>query len=226
MASGDIDLTVDAVVFGYNSDKKINVLLVKRKYDPFKNTWAIPGGFVEKGESLEDAVLRELQEETGVSLSYMEQLYTFGLPNRDPRKRIVSVAYFGLVRPSSFALKADSDAEDAQWFDIKNLPQLAFDHQEILEVAIQRLRAKIVYQPIGFDLLDKKFPFSDLENLYMTLLDRDIDRRNFRKKFLSLNVLNELDEKASLGQGRPAKLFEFDEKRYNQLTKEGIIFEI
>jgi 8-oxo-dGTP diphosphatase len=226
MATGDIDLTVDAVVFGYNSDKKIMVLLVKRKYNPFKNTWAIPGGFVLPEESLEEAVLRELQEETGVSLSYMEQLYTFGKPNRDPRKRIVSVAYFGLVRPGVFTLKADSDAEDAEWFDIKNLPELAFDHHQILDMAVKRIRAKIVYQPIGFDLLDKKFPFSDLENLYMTLLDRDIDRRNFRKKFLSLNVLNELDEKVLLGQGRPAKLFEFDEKRYNQLTKEGIIFEI
>jgi len=226
MARSSISLTVDAVVFGYHENKKISVLLVQRKNEPFKGEWAFPGGFVEQEESLEEAVLRELKEETGVGLSYLEQLYTFGLPNRDPRSRIVSIAYFGLVRPDTLTVKADSDAQDAKWFDIKNLPYLAFDHQDILDIALKRLRAKIVYEPIGFELLEKKFPFSALENLYMTLLDRDIDRRNFRKKILSLEVLTELDEKSLASLGRPAKLFEFNEKKYTQLKEEGIIFEI
>lgn len=226
MPKQSIKLTVDAVVFGYESTPKISVLLVKRKYEPYKGSWAIPGGFVEEGESLEEAVYRELKEETGVDIGYLEQLYTFGQPERDPRTRIVSVAYFGLVRPDTFKISASSDAEEVGWFDINKLPKLAFDHKEILNVAITRLRAKITYEPLGFELLDEKFPFSDLENLYTTLLGRDIDRRNFRKKIMSLGMLDELNEKVSKGAGRPANLFKFNKKRYFQLKKEGIVFEI
>ena len=169
---------------------------------------------------------RELQEETGMKINYLEQLYTFGEPSRDPRGRVVSVAYFGLVRPNTFKIFASTDAEEVAWFNIDKLPQLAFDHKNILKIAIERLQGKITYEPIGFELLDKKFPFSDLEKLYTTLLGRPIDRRNFRKKILSLNVLDALDEKVSKGSGRPANLFQFNQKRYFQLKKEGIIFEI
>lgn len=225
MSEQSIKLSVDAVVFGYE-EGNISVLLIKRKFDPFKGQWAIPGGFVENDESLEDAVERELFEETGIKINYLEQLYTFGKPNRDPRGRIVSIAYFGLVRPNAFKLYASTDAEQAQWFNINDLPKLSFDHKEILESAIERLQGKITYEPIGFELLDKKFPFSDLEKLYTTLLGREIDRRNFRKKIVGLNVLDELDEKLSKGSGRPANLFQFNQKRYFQLKKDGIIFEI
>ena len=220
-----IKLSVDAVVFGYEAGT-ISVLLIKRKYEPFKDKWAIPGGFVENDESLETAVERELLEETGIKINYLEQLYTFGKPNRDPRGRVVSIAYFGLVRPNAFNIFASTDAEQVQWFNINELPKLSFDHKEILKTAIERLQAKITYEPIGFELLDKKFPFSDLEKLYTTLLGRDIDRRNFRKKIISLNVLDELEEKVSKGSGRPANLFQFNQKRYFQLKEEGIIFEI
>lgn len=220
-----IKLSVDAVVFGYE-EGNISVLLIKRKYDPFKGQWAIPGGFVINNESLEEAVERELFEETGIKINYLEQLYTFGKPDRDPRGRVVSIAYFGLVRPNAFKLYASTDAEQAQWFNINDLPKLSFDHKEILKTAIERLQGKITYEPIGFELLDKKFPFSDLEKLYTTLLGREIDRRNFRKKIVGLNVLDELDEKVSKGSGRPANLFQFNKKRYFQLKKEGIIFEI
>ncbi|WP_439132043.1 NUDIX hydrolase [Polaribacter sp.] len=220
-----IKLTVDAVVFGYE-EGKITVLLIKRKYEPFKNKWAIPGGFILDDESLEEAVERELFEETGVKINYLEQLYTFGNPERDPRGRIVSIAYFGLVRPDTFRLFASTDAEAAQWFAIDDLPELSFDHKSILEMAIKRLQGKITYEPIGFELLDQKFPFSDLEKLYSTLLGRKVDRRNFRKKIIGLNVLDELEEKVSKGSGRPANLFQFNTKRYFQLKKEGIIFEI
>ncbi len=224
----NIEVTVDAIVFGYSKAEGVKVILIKRKYPPFEGHWAIPGGFVNEAESLEEAVERELREETGIHINYLEQLYTFGQPQRDPRKRIISVAYFGIVKTSEFKrLHADTDAEEAQWFHIKELPQLAFDHQQILDIAIERLRGKIVYQPIGFELLDKKFPFSDLENLYSTLLDRPIDRRNFKKKVMHLGILDKLEEKAkSTGSGRPGNLFQFNESRYKQLVEQGIHFEI
>lgn len=223
-----IQIAVDAIVFGYSKTDGVSVLLIKRKYPPFKESWAIPGGFVLAEESLEDAVRRELREETGIEVNYLEQLYTFGDPTRDPRGRIVSVAYFALVKSSRFQqLKASTDAEDAGWFNIKSLPRLAFDHAKILQAAVERLRAKIRYQPIGFELLDKKFPFADLEKLYTTLLDRGIDRRNFAKKFLALHVLDETNELAKTeGKGRPSKMYQFNQKRYQQLIKEGINFEI
>ena len=226
--SSTIQVAVDAIVFGYSKQEGVSVLLIERKYDPFKNTWALPGGFVLNHESLEEAVVRELNEETGIHVNYLEQLYTFGNPARDPRKRVISIAYFALVKSGQFQqLKASTDAESAQWFNIKQLPKLAFDHRQIVEMAIERVRAKLRYQPIGFELLDKKFPFADLEKLYMTLLDRDIDRRNFSKKMLALNVLDETNELSkSEGKGRPSKMYRFNKKRYQQLQKEGINFEI
>lgn len=224
----NISLAVDAIVFGYSKEQGVSILLIKRKYPPFKGDWAIPGGFVLDSESLEEAVERELLEETGIKINYLEQLYTFGKPNRDPRQRIVSVAYFGLVKSTQFEkLNASTDAEEAQWFNIKNLPKLAFDHANILTIAIERIRNKIKYQPIGFELLDKKFPFSDLEHLYAILLDREIDRRNFKKKIQKLGILEELNEKVkSSGAGRPGNLFQFNKKRYQELLKSGMHFEI
>lgn len=221
-----IQLAVDAVVFGYQHEQ-LYVALVRRRYEPFAGQWALPGGFVEVDESLEEAVQRELHEETGIRLNYLEQLYTFGEVQRDPRRRVVSVTYFGLVRPSDFEIEAATDAEEVAWFDIKKLPPFAFDHAHILDVALQRLRGKLTYQPIGLNLLDKKFPFGDLERLYATILDKDIDRRNFRKKFLSFGILKELEEMApALDKGRPGKLFSFDEKKYEALRKKGFLFDI
>ena len=226
--TSSIKIAVDAIVFGYSKNDGVAVLLIQRKYEPFKNSWAIPGGFVLEDESLEEGVKRELLEETGISVNYLEQLYTFGEPGRDPRQRIVSVAYFGLVKASLYQqLKASTDAENAKWFSIKNLPSLAFDHKEILAVAIERLRTKVRYQPIGFELLDKKFPFSDLEKLYTALLDREINRRNFSKKILSFGFLEETGELSkSEGKGRPSKMYQFNQKRYRELLKEGFHFEI
>lgn len=224
----DIKVAVDAIVFGYSKNEGVSVLLIQRKYPPFKNAWALPGGFVLAEESLEEAVYRELQEETGIEVNYLEQLYTFGAPDRDPRQRVLSVAYFALVKSGQFQqLRASTDAENAQWFNIKSLPPLAFDHKQILHMAIERIRVKIRYQPIGFELLDRKFPFADLEKLYITLLDRDIDRRNFSKKMLALGVLDETNEYAKPeGKGRPSKMYQFNKKRYQQLVKDGISFEI
>lgn len=221
-----IDVTVDAVVFGYDASEGISILLIKRKNPPFKGDWAIPGGFVDKGESLEDAVYRELKEETGIEVNYLEQLYTFGEPDRDPRKRIISVAYYGLVKPDAFVVHAADDADDADWFKIDELPPLAFDHKKILDMALFRLRNKITYEPVGFELLDEKFPFSALHKLYETLYGKSIDRRNFKKKFLSLGILKELELQKSIGRGRPGNLYKFDKKKYFKLKEQGIVFEI
>jgi 8-oxo-dGTP diphosphatase len=227
MSSNHIKLTVDAVVFGYDPSDGLSVILIKRKISPFKGMWAIPGGFVLEGESLEAAVERELHEEAGIEVNYLEQLYTFGDPNRDPRSQIVTVAYYGLIRRANFELYAATDAEEAHWFNINNLPNLAFDHKKIIAYAIQRLRNKISYEPIGFELLNEKFSFPELHNLYATLYGKDIDRRNFRKKFLQLGILEELDEKAEKeGRGRPGFLYKFLPEKYFKLKKEGMIFEI
>ena len=221
-----IQLATDAVVFGYQHEQ-LFVALVRRKYPPFQGHWALPGGFVLEGESLEQAVRRELEEETAIKIIYLEQLYTFGEPGRDPRHRVVSVAYFGLVRPSDFEISAATDADEVAWFDIKDLPELSFDHDQILEMALRRLRAKLTYEPIGLNLLDPQFPFGDLERLYMTILDHPIDRRNFRKKFMGFGILDELPTKAAhLEKGRPGKLYAFDVAKFHALKEKGFLFDI
>ncbi|MEZ0483318.1 NUDIX hydrolase [Fibrella aquatica] len=220
-----IQLTVDAVVFGYR-DGQLVVALINRKYPPFDGQWALPGGFVLPHEDLETAVERELQEETGIQLRFLEQLYTFGKVDRDPRQRIVSVAYMGLVRPSDFVIQASTDAQDVDWFPLNDLPPLAFDHATILETALQRLRGKLTYEPIGLTLLDEKFPFGELERLYATILNKPLDRRNFRKKFLSFGILIELPDKVTPDKGRPASLYSFDQVRYEAIRQEGFLFDI
>ena len=217
----DIKVSVDAVVFGYQKEEGVSILLIKRRFEPFQKSWALPGGLVHNDESLEQAAHRELQEEAGIDVDYLEQLYTFGKPGRDPRNRVISVAYFGLVKPELYHVTAQTDAEDVGWFNIKKLPRLAFDHKKILESALKRLRGKIVYEPIGFELLDREFPFSDLEELYRILLDRDIDRRNFKKKIVSLGLVEELNETVQRKSGRPARLYRFNKKKYFELKEIG-----
>jgi 8-oxo-dGTP diphosphatase len=210
-------VTVDCVIFGYERDS-LKVLLIKRGLEPFKGEWAIPGGFVKMDETLDEAAQRELEEETGISKVYMEQLYTFGAVNRDPRDRIISVAYFALIKLSdAAAVQGGTDAAEAKWFDIKKLPALAFDHKEILQIAIERLRSKITYQPIVFELLPEKFVFSDLENIYETILQTELNRRNFRTKMLASGLVEELDEYLTGVSFRPPKLFRFDKKKYNMM---------
>lgn len=222
-----IKVAVDAVVFGYTSTDGLQVLLIKRNIKPFKDVWALPGGLVRNEETLEDAVQRELKEETGISINYLEQLYSFGKPDRDPRNRVISITYYGLVKPDAFEIHAATDASDVAWFNIKSLPTLAFDHQEIIQVAHTRLKNKILYQPVGFELLEERFPFSELEKLYVAVLDRSIDRRNFKKKVTSFGFLDETTEKQALkGAGRPGNLFRFNESKYFQLMQDGINFEI
>lgn len=226
LPSQKINIAVDAVVIAYK-DQELLVLLIKQKYGIFKNTWSLPGGFVLEGETLSAAVKRELKEEAGIAVNYMEQLYTFGdTVDRDPRGQVISVAYFALVNPSKFRLSASTDAEEAQWFAFSDLPKLAYDHSKIIQKAKERLMAKLLYQPIGFDLLNKEFAFSDLENLYKCILGQDLDRRNFRKKIMSFDLLQETGNIQKVGSGRPAKMFQFNKAKYKQLEKEGFHFEI
>ncbi len=199
-------VTVDIVLFTIIHDA-LHVLLIRRKHAPFQNMWAIPGGFVEDNESLDEAALRELNEETGVEKVYLEQLCTFGDPGRDPRGRTITVAYYALTRPVD--VRADSDAADVQWHSADRLPELAFDHDRILATAVQRLRAKLEYTTVGFQLLPKRFTLSELQNLYQTILNRKLDKRNFRKKILSLDLLRPHEGRRALGAHRPARLYSF-----------------
>jgi 8-oxo-dGTP diphosphatase len=221
-----IKVAVDAVVFGYDAEEGVSVLLIKRKFEPFQKSWALPGGLVKEEESLEEAVRRELREESGIDVTYLEQLYSFGKPDRDPRNRVVSITYYGLVRPKDYQLSAQTDAEDVAWFNIHKLPKLAFDHKQIVEMAIKRLRGKLAYEPVGFELLDKKFPFSDLERLYQTLLDTELDRRNFKKRIMSYGFIEELNETMQRSLGRPATLFQFNKKKYFELKEKGYNFDL
>lgn len=222
----NIRIAVDAIVFGYKNND-LYVLLIEQQFGTSEKYWALPGGLVQNSESLSDAVIRELHEETNVQLTFMEQLYTFGDDiYRDSRNRVISVAYYALVDASNLDIKASTDAERVQWCKIDEIPALAFDHNLILVKAISRLKSKLTYEPIGFDLLPEEFLFSDLENLYCTILEKEIDRRNFRKKILSFDILEETEKFSPIKTGRPAKLFKFNKKKYNELTQKGFHFEI
>ena len=212
-------LAVDCVVFGL--DDSLKVLLIERGLEPFKGSWALPGGFVEMDESLDEAARRELEEETSLKNIFLEQLYTFSAPDRDPRDRVVSAAYYALVRLLDHRLQAATDAKDARWFDVRKLPTLAFDHAKILEMAKERLQGKVRYQPIGFELLPKKFTLRQLQQLYEIVLERALDKRNFRKKILSMEILKELDEFETGVAHRAARLYRFDKTNYQKLTRLG-----
>lgn len=216
-------LSVDCVVFAIDEDR-LKVLLVRRGQAPFKGEWALPGGFVRMQETTDEAARRELQEETGVSGAFLEQLYTFSAVERDPRERVVSVAYFALVRTS--ALEAGTDADDAGWFDTEQAPALAFDHAQILEVALERLRGKVRYQPLGFELLPPKFTLGQLQRLYECILGRALDKRNFRRAILNMSILDELDELEAGVNHRPSRLYRFNKSEYLKLVKAGFNFEI
>jgi 8-oxo-dGTP diphosphatase len=218
-------LTVDGVVFGFD-DGELKVLLIQRDIDPFKGQWALPGGFVHVDETLEEAVRRELKEETGLRDIYLEQLFTFSDVDRDPRERVVSVAYYALVALGKHTLAASTDARNAAWFCVSELPSLAFDHDKIVAAAVERLKGKVRYQPVGFELLAEKFTLSQLQHLYEAILERPLDKRNFRKKILGMAVLIETDEIEQDVAHRAARLYRFDEAKYRRLVKKGFNFEI
>lgn len=220
-------LTVDCVVFGLDLvNKSLKILLIQRKLEPFIGKWALPGGFVQMDETLEEAARRELQEETGLSGIYLEQLSAFSGIDRDPRDRIVTVAFLALVKMNDLLLHADTDASDAAWFDFFDCPEVAFDHEQILDSALVRLQEKIRRQPIGFEMLPKKFTLTQLQSLYEIVLETELDKRNFRKRILAMGFLNELDEIEKDVSHRAARLYSFNKKRYDELIRSGIDFEI
>jgi 8-oxo-dGTP diphosphatase len=218
-------LAVDCVVFGYRSEQ-LMLLLIERGEPPFEGKWALPGGFVRIDETLDRAAERELVEEAGLKLRYLEQLYTFGSLERDPRERVVTVAYFALVNTLEHELRASTDAKRAAWFDVREQPTLAFDHDGIVERGLERLRSKVRYQPIGFGLLDESFTLSELQRLYEVILGRALDKRNFRKKILKLGFIVPTDQKERGVARRAARFFKFDRTRYEALSERGFDLEL
>lgn len=199
-------VTTDLVIFTVR-DAALNLLLIKRGGEPFKDSWALPGGFVLIDESVDDCAKRELAEEAGLENVYLEQLYTFGAPERDPRERVISVAYYTLTPSEGLELKAGTDATAAEWFPIEKLPELAFDHQDIIKLARERLAAKMEYSTIGLQFMPEEFTLSQLQVVYEQAIGKELDKRNFRKWILSLNLIEETGKKFSKGAHRPAMLY-------------------
>lgn len=214
-------VTVDIVVYGYDGGRQLKLLLIQRGSEPFQGSWALPGGFVDMDEDLEAAALRELEEETGVRDLFVEQLYTFGTPGRDPRGRVISVAYFSLVNLQDHPAVAASDAAQAEWFSLNELPELAFDHSEVIKMANDRLAAKVRYQPIGFELLPAQFTLGQLQQLYETVLnvDKGFNKRNFRTRILRTGILEEVGRQQNVAH-RPAVLYKFNQENYERLARQ------
>jgi ADP-ribose pyrophosphatase YjhB (NUDIX family) len=216
-------LAVDCVVFGLD-ETDLKVLLIQRKLAPFQHAWALPGGFVHLDETLDEAARRELEEEAGVTDVYLEQLYSFSTIDRDPRERVVTVAYYALAKLSDHRIRAATDAMGVGWFSLDDLPKLAFDHTGIITHAHERLRGKVRYAPVGFELLPPRFSLTQLQRLYELILGTDLDKRNFRKKLLAMDLLVETDEVEQGVRHRAARLYRFDRRKYDRLAKQGFEF--
>jgi 8-oxo-dGTP diphosphatase len=206
-------VTVDLVIFTVN-EEKLKVLLVKRAHEPFAGVWSIPGGFLKSGESLDEAAIRVMQEKTGVKEVYLEQLYTFGRPDRDPRARIITVTYFALIPWQNLVQPESNKVTDLAWYPADQLPELAFDHDEILNYAINRLRAKVSYSNIVYGLLPIEFRLSDLQKVYESMINKTLDKRNFRKRMLATGLLKETGKKEIIGAHRPAMLYCFKKREF------------
>ena len=215
-------VTTDCVIFGFNGER-LQVLLIERGIEPFKGRWAFPGGFLKMDETAEEGAKRELKEETGLEDAYIQQLHTFSAPNRDPRERVITIAYYALVKIQE--VKGGDDAASARWFPLDESPPLAFDHDYILRMATQRLREQIHFQPIGFELLPEKFTIKELQSLYEAVLGINFDRRNFAKKMLHLEILTELDETIWPTPKREARLYKFNAEKYEELKRKGFRIE-
>lgn len=219
-------VSVDAVIFGYVNNA-IYIPLLMRAVEPFKDCWSLPGGPILEKETFEKACLRKLEEDIGLKVEYLEQLYTFGALDRDPRKRAISVSYFALIAETDSPLVWGRDSRTAQWFHIDKLPEKgwAFDHEEIVHMAIKRLRGKLSYEPIGLSLLDDEFSLAELKQIYDVILGKELDRRNFYKKMKATGLLIPTKTIPST-RGKPTQLYRFDQERYEQLKEEGFAFEI
>jgi 8-oxo-dGTP diphosphatase len=206
-------VTVDLVIFTVN-EESLKVLLVRRAEEPFADFWSIPGGFLRIGESLEGAAMRVMEEKTGVTDVYLEQLYTFGKPDRDPRARVLTVTYFSLLPWKNLHQPGSKKVTDLAWFAVDDLPELAFDHREILTYAINRLRAKASYSNIVYGLMPVDFRLSDLQKIYESIIGKELDKRNFRKRMLATGLLEETGKKEIIGAHRPAMLYRFKKREF------------
>ena len=215
-------VTTDCVIFGFDGSE-LQVLLIERGIEPFKGKWAFPGGFLNMDETAGEGALRELKEETGLENAYIEQFNTYSDPGRDPRERVITIAHYALVRIQE--VKGGDDAAKAQWFPIDQIPQLAFEHDKILRDAMRKLRERIHFEPIGFELLPEKFTMRDLQILYESILGVKFDRRNFAKKMMHYELLNQLDETVRPTAKRDALLYSFNKDNYELFKKKGFQLE-
>lgn len=215
-------VTTDCVIFGFDGSE-LQVLLIERGIEPFKGKWAFPGGFLKMDETAREGALRELKEETGLENAYIEQFNTYSEPGRDLRERVITIAHYALVRIQE--VKGGDDAAKAQWFPIDEVPQLAFDHDKILRDAMRKLRERIHFEPIGFELLPEKFTMRELQILYESILGVKFDRRNFAKKMMHYELLNQLDETVRPTAKRDALLYSFNKRNYELFKKKGFQME-
>jgi 8-oxo-dGTP diphosphatase len=218
-------LSVDCVIFGFD-EGELKALLIKRKEEPSSGMWALPGGFVEPSESLDNAAKRVLQELTGIQDMYMEQVYTFGDVNRFPLGRVISVSYYALVKISDYKVQATSKIEDLSWTPLSEIKELVFDHNLILTKTLDLLKEKVKFHPVGFELLPEKFTLTQLQNLYEVIMGKQLDKRNFRKKLLGMDLIIKLDESQVGVAHRAARFFKFDPDRYKEWSAQGFNFKL
>lgn len=221
------NLSIDCVIFGFEGED-LKVLLIERNRDPQKGMMALPGGFIAMDEELDDASQRILEELTGVQKLYMDQVKTFGAVNRYPLRRVLTIVYYALIKIDDYKLapSPDGEAKEAKWISVNDIPDLPFDHRQIFNEAFDKLKARVRVEPLGFNLLPKKFSITELQKLYEAILETEFDKRNFRKKLAKMNLLIDLNEKQKNVSHRAAKLYKFDSSVYEKLKKKGFNFDL
>ena len=217
--------SVDNIIFGFDSDT-LKVLLIKREDGPYAGTWALPGDIVRPDENLDESARRILEELTGVKDVYLDQVYTFGKIDRHPKGRVITIAYYSLVNIEKVTINTEANDWRVAWKEVRSLEYLAYDHFTIMETCLARLKQDLKLRPIGFELLPEKFTLTELQRLYEVILEQDLDKRNFRKKILSMGILNTLHELQKGVSHRPAKLYSFDAVKYEEVKNNGFIFEL
>lgn len=219
------NISIDCVIFGFENNE-LEILLIKRGINPFTGQWALPGGFILKEEELDNGAKRILYETTSVNKIFMKQVAAFGGLHRYPDRRVFTIAYFALISPENYALHPGLDIRDVQWVKLSEIPKLPFDHNKIIEKSLDKLRSRVKTQPIGFELLPEKFTLPQLQLLYEKILGKDLDKRNFRKKIMKMDLLEKLNEKENNTVGRSAFLYKFDRKAYNDFKNQGFNFDL
>jgi len=217
--------SVDNIIFGFDKDH-LKVLLIKRAEEPFAGQWALPGDIVKPTEDLRDAAFRVLDQLTGVRDLFLEQVFTFGKVDRHPKGRVITVAYYSLINIEDVDIRAASFAEQVAWKEVRSIESLAFDHYKIMHTCLSKLQRDVKFRPIGFELLPKQFTLTELQKLYEAVLETDMDKRNFRKKILNMNILDTKHEMQKNVAHRPAKLYAFDKDKYEEAKDSGVIFEL